>query len=214
MEPAMNVDVTCPNCGTLYTVRRELLGKRTKCTKCGNAFVIAEGPTAKSAGSAEAPPPSAPNLFPEIKTVTGEPAAAPQLTAAPVVRASPVPQPAAVSSVHGAAVATPRFPALQIVARICEVLAAIMAGLAVLYPLFRLTGMSFARRVGEPTSAFIRLIVEYGVPIFFLLTYALMFLYFAQLIRLGLQIEKNTRETHRACRELADHLGGIEREHQ
>jgi len=41
---------------------------------------------------------------------------------------------------------------------------------------------------------------------------ALMFLFVSQAIRLGLQIEQNTRETQQACRQLADHLTAIQTE--
>src|SRR5438552_1590050 len=54
----MTIDAPCPNCGTIYTVRRDLLGKRTKCTRCGTPFVIAEMAPAQAAPASPPPTPS------------------------------------------------------------------------------------------------------------------------------------------------------------
>jgi hypothetical protein len=53
-------------------------------------------------------------------------------------------------------------------------------------------------------------IVPYGSAIVSLLVSAIVFFFVAQLIRLVLQVEQNTRETSVACRQLVDHLCGIE----
>jgi hypothetical protein len=42
----MNVDVACPFCSTVFTVRRELLGKRAKCVTCKKPFVLCDAGTA------------------------------------------------------------------------------------------------------------------------------------------------------------------------
>src|SRR6478672_4756797 len=54
----MTIDTICPDCGTLYTLRRELLGKRTKCTRCGGHFIITEAPAAAAPSPRPAPAPT------------------------------------------------------------------------------------------------------------------------------------------------------------
>jgi len=203
----MNVDVPCPSCGTQFTVRRELLGKRTKCPKCGHAFVIAEAAAAKPAVSAEPSATVPPAIFPEIKTAP--PAEA--LTAAQVAI-----QPAATRRVPNrvgedalsvaSRPATPRFHALRMVARAYEIMAVLTFAIGVI--LVVVLFVMIIQRPGE----ILAVLFTIGLPIFWTLASALMFLFFAQSIRLGLQVEENTREAHRACRELADHLCGIESE--
>src|SRR5262245_44566033 len=123
----MNVDILCPQCSTLFTVRRELLGKRTKCTRCGTAFVIAE-PAATSGIMPKAEPtapPVQPVVFPDFGTARPfEPAPGPfaaPLASAPVMGGTQVaPAEFAVSERP----ASPRrFPFLRTVARAYEVLA-------------------------------------------------------------------------------------------
>src|SRR5262245_56717082 len=66
----MTIDTTCPNCGTLYTLRRELIGKHTKCTRCGTHFTITETahvPTPAAAPVAPATPPPQP-VYTDIPT--------------------------------------------------------------------------------------------------------------------------------------------------
>src|SRR5690349_897903 len=202
----MTIDAPCPNCGTLYTVRRDLIGKRTKCTRCGMPFVIAEmAPTqAPPAG----PPPSAEAAPTPQEAFTGIPTHLP-----PIMHA---PQPGTPTSVVTSAPArevlgfesnrsNPRFPAMRIVARSCEITAAIVLLLAVVLLLdffYRLLSPS-ADLLG-PSPATI------GIAFFGALSMALMLLFAAQSIRLGLQIEQHTRESSEACRQLAEHLCAIQ----
>src|SRR2546430_2234054 len=61
----MTIDAPCPNCGTVYTIRRELIGKRTKCTRCGTPFVISEVPPTQAPPTSPPPPPEQ-GLFTDI----------------------------------------------------------------------------------------------------------------------------------------------------
>lgn len=38
----MQVSTSCPNCSTRFQVSNTVIGKRTRCTKCGKPFVLAE----------------------------------------------------------------------------------------------------------------------------------------------------------------------------
>jgi hypothetical protein len=220
----MNVDILCPQCGTLFTVRRDLLGKRTKCIKCGTMFVIAE-PPAGSAPRVAAPTttptaPAPPPLPSSLKASQMPAAELPEIVTTP--RLAPIPPPPI--DVHrpaptaesfpphefaGAAaeVAAPRFTILYFVARVYEVLAILALVAAALLLL-----LSLAAVVMNPTATVLPTLMAMGLSVFWAMMAAVMFALMAQSIRLGLQIEQNTRETRLACERLAEHLSGIEHE--
>jgi predicted Zn finger-like uncharacterized protein len=199
----MTIDAPCPNCGTIYTVRRELIGKRTKCTRCGTPFTITEMP-APQAPAASAPPSPEQSPIPDIPlhqlhtpraTAPEDPAIHPR------------------SAPHSSAgeffgfeqdKLRPRFPALRMVARAYEIMALIVLiiGACLL--------IVFVVAVVQQPSAIVAAIISSGMGFFTAIATALMFLFVSQAIRLGLQIEQNTRETQQACRQLADHLTAIE----
>src|SRR3954453_8698673 len=122
----MTIDASCPNCGTLYTVRRELIGKRTKCTRCGAHFVIAEAP----ASAPRPAPESAPS--PE-EAFTGIPTHLPP-TAHAVTPAPSPPRPERTGELFGfeSNSSQPRFPAMRIVARAYEIMAIVVLAIAAL----------------------------------------------------------------------------------
>ena len=101
----------------------------------------------------------------------------------------------------------PRFAILQIVARFYEVLAVLALVGAVVSLL-----LLFAAVLMNPAGEILRTVMAIGLSIVWAVMAAMMFLFMAQTIRLGLQVERNTRETRRACERLAEHLGGIEHE--
>jgi hypothetical protein len=95
---------------------------------------------------------------------------------------------------------------LRFVALAYEILAGISILIAVaLLVFFFITAISRPENV---LSAFFAT----GLAILWAIIIAISLLASAQMIRLVLQMEKNTRETHRACRQLADHLCSIETE--
>jgi hypothetical protein len=200
----MNVDIYCPQCGTLFTVRRELLGKRTKCTRCGGAFIIAE-PAATSGiiPKVEPPaPPAQPVVFPDLGSAARHGAAPPPFVAPP-------------SPAGGGTHAPPaehrdtnprRFPFLRLVARAYEVLAIF----AVIIAAFQFIA-AVAIIIRNPGSALV-VIPPSVVTVFAMAAAAVTLVFAAQMIRLALQVEQNTRETRDACQQLAAHLGGIEHE--
>jgi hypothetical protein len=59
-------------------------------------------------------------------------------------------------------------------------------------------------------NAILAVLISSGMVCVWGLATALMCLFFSQVTRLFLQIEQNTRETHEACRQLADHLCAIQ----
>jgi hypothetical protein len=207
----MTIDTPCPQCGTVFTVRRELVGKRTKCIRCGAAFTIAEMPTAAApprpnvASAADAPAQPAVNYFPEIEPPP-EIAPAPRVTAEPTRRTAP--QPASTREFFGFEpdASQPRFPALKMVARAYEILAIVVLAFAAVMMVIFLVAV-----IGNP-AAILAAIFGSGLVFFWSLVVAISLLATAQVIRLALQIEKNTREAQLACRQLADHLTAIETE--
>lgn len=205
----MNIDVFCPNCGTLFTVRRDVLGKKTKCTKCGTVFVIAE-PVA-AAAPMPAPPPLL-DQFPEIDM--SAPAPAPRRATQPNSRANF--DQFTSGEFFGFEVEAskkPRFPALRIVAKFYEILAILVLAFAALLLLMFFIGFLIAV-TKEPENGFQYIrgaIAASGIMFFWVTMLAVGLLFIAQLIRLALQVEQNTRETRDACQQLADHLCDIER---
>jgi hypothetical protein len=196
----MTIDAPCPNCGTIYTVRRELIGKRTKCTRCGTPFIITEVAPAPSRPAAPPPPPEQ-VLFSDIPL---HPSYAPH--SVPPTSEQPPPNRNNTGELFGFErdQSRPRFPALRIVARAYEVMAGIVLVIAVgALVLFLFTV------IREPSSFFAAL-VSSGFAFFWMVAMSLMFLFISQAIRLGLQIEQNTRETGEACRQLTDHLTAIQ----
>jgi predicted Zn finger-like uncharacterized protein len=202
----MTIDATCPNCGTLYTLRSELLGKRTKCTRCGTHFTITETPHVPT------PPPAAPTAppAPPQPVYTDIPTHLPHIT-----RTTPTASPEPAATTHRGAgeffgfeqdKSQPHFPALRIIARAYEIMAVIVLIIAaVMLVIF------FVQVIAAPKAILVA-IMSTGFAAFWLVATSLMFLFVAQAIRLGLQIEQNTRETQHACRQLAEHFSAIQHE--
>ena len=199
----MTIDASCPNCGTVFTLRRELIGKRTKCTRCGTPFVISETP-ARSISSA-GPPPSPDQGIPDIPLHQLH---APHPTYS--AEAFETPHPSRPRSFAHEFFpfeqdkSRPRFPAMRIVARAYEIMAVIILAIAAC-----LLIVFFIAVIREPRSILAALF-SYGFAFFWATGIALSLLFISQAIRLGLQIEQNTRETQQACRQLADHLCAIQ----
>ncbi len=202
----MNIDITCPQCGTVYTVGSEVVGKRTKCVRCGTGFTILEPAT-----SATSPPAAATSQSPNIPAAA-PPAAAPQdIPAFPQVVTEPPPRitprtAAAPTHFYSHEPATPQFPVLRFIALAYEILAgAVMLIAVVLFVFFLLTAIS------QP-DAILGALLATGLSFFWAILISVSLLAGAQTIRLVLQMEKNTRETQKACRQLADHLCSINTE--
>jgi hypothetical protein len=98
----------------------------------------------------------------------------------------------------------PSFPALRIVARSYEVLAVIVIVVAAI-----MFAAMATRVIFNPEDIF-AVILASGLTFLWTVATAITLLFFAQGIRLGLQVEQNTRETSVACRQLAEHLCAIE----
>jgi hypothetical protein len=202
----MTIDAPCPNCGTIYTVRRELVGKRTKCTRCGTPFAIAEmapaqAPAASSPPSASPSPSPDQGLFADIPIHQSfSPHAIP-----PAAEQAP-PRSSAAREFIGFEqdVIRPRFPAMRIVARAYEIMAVIVLVIAACLFIVFLVGV-----IREPQAILLAMLSS-GLLFGFAFATALMLLFAAQSIRLSLQIEQNTRETGEACRQLAEHLCAIQ----
>jgi hypothetical protein len=201
----MNADVRCPQCGALFTVRREVLGKRTKCTRCGAAFTLVEP------AAAPPPPPIAPaappaaDYFPDMQPP-------PEISVAAPVASDPSPRPAgrwaSSRELFGFEVdaGPPRFSALRPLARGYEILAVFVLIFAAFLFVMLVVGL-----IRNP-DAWLAVIFGSGLTFFWATLVAMSLLVFAQAIRLALAIEQNTRSTQQACKQLADHLCAIETE--
>jgi hypothetical protein len=198
----MTTDAPCPSCGTIYTVRRELIGKRTKCTRCGTPFVITEVPPTQAPPTSPPPPPEQ-GLFTDIPV---HPSYSPH--AMPAAEGRVAPRRSSAREFFGFEQDTsrPRFPAMRLVARAYEIMAVIILVIAA-----GLLVVLFAAVIREP-RAILAALLSYGFALFWATGIALSLLFVSQAIRLGLQIEQNTRETQQACRQLADHLTAIQTE--
>lgn len=202
----MTIDTICPDCGTLYTLRRELLGKRTKCTRCGGHFIITE------AAAAAAPQPTV-----RAQTAAQHPQEAfagipthlpPPTPTAPTISTASTPHVERPAEFFGfeAVASQPRFPAMRMVARAYEIMAIVVLAVAALLLLVFLVVV-----VSDPSNWFAAMISS-GMTFAAAFAIALMLLFAAQAIRLGLQIEQNTRESAQACRQLAEHFSAIQHE--
>lgn len=234
----MNVDILCPQCGTLFTVRRDLLGKRTKCTRCGTGFVIAEA-AATGAAPAVGPAPPASGFSPVIgptptagvgqvgSTAPVPPLAFPEFvppqaqdTFLPPIGGHPIGVPPVQPAAGGGAPSfpaspphagdrgalRPRFQFVRLMARMYEVLAILALCMAAAQFIMMIVN---AMRTPERALA---TIFASGFLIFWTAAAVVTFLFVAQMIRLILQVEQNTRTTSEACQRLADHLCSIEHE--
>jgi predicted Zn finger-like uncharacterized protein len=197
---SMTIDAPCPNCGTIYTVRRELIGKRTKCTRCGTPFVIAEVPPTQ-APPASPPPPPEQGLFADIPI---HPSYAPHTAPPAAEQAGPGRRSAHDSFGFEDNNSQPRYTALKMVARGYEVLAILILIIAVVALV-----IGIVRVILDP-HAIVAVLVSSGMMFVWGLATALMCLFFSQVTRLALQVEQNTRDTAQACRQLADHLTAIQ----
>ena len=92
------------------------------------------------------------------------------------------------------------------VARAYEIMAVVVLAFAALLLVLLLIAV-----IREP-SAWLAAMLSFGVMFASAFVTALMFLFAAQAIRLGLQIEQNTRETQQSCRQLAEHFSAIQHE--
>jgi predicted Zn finger-like uncharacterized protein len=204
----MTIDAPCPNCGTIYTVRRELIGKRTKCTRCGTPFVITETPAVPAPATSPPPPPSsAPSLEPDAglyadipihQSYAAHPIPPVAGTAVPSRSAAPTPD----SLEHGKP--APTFSVIKMVAKGYEILAIIIAIFAVV-----MLVLGIVRIIMSPSSV-LAVLLSVGMMCVWAVVSALMCLFVSQVVRLFLQIEQNTRESSQACRQLAEHFGGIQ----
>jgi hypothetical protein len=219
----MNIDVPCPNCGTVFTLRRDLIGKRTKCTRCGTPFMITEPPAAQSPSrqapespqqvsysdlpahlAAPAPPQEQFAGIPTHLPVGPPPISAPQSpTAQRQQTAHRVPATQFQTQSNRSASG---FPAMRLLARAYEVFALL------LFFVFLVCFIVFLVSAITKSTTFLAALMNWGIPSFATLISGLMVLVAAETIRVSLRIEQNTRETQIACRQLADHLCSIETE--
>jgi predicted Zn finger-like uncharacterized protein len=194
----MTIGITCPNCGALFSVQRELVGKKARCTRCGTQFVISEPPPHPSPGATTSwsEQPFAPAPPPQTEPAHGSARRATRF----------------IGRIFGfeSNQSQPRFPAMRMVARSYEILAVvILVVAAVLLLLLVIHCIKLIAETGDLLEV-IPYLLGSGMGFVWAFAAALMLLFISQAIRLGLQIEQNTRETQAACRQLADHLSAIE----
>ena len=199
----MNVDVRCPACRSCFTVPTTVLGKRTKCTKCGERFELTAVTTSEDdlAGLDEIG-----NDF--WNSSVGESAVPPP----PIAQSSfdagheSVSKSDVDSSVAASARSGKRqFSALRFVASFYELMSFIIAIVGVLAVV-----ASVVLYASESTSifqpSFSEWLIGTLIAIFCMSMIVTGLLFIAQLIRLALQVEENTFEAREACRRIAKSL--------
>lgn len=130
----------------------------------------------------------------------------PQITTEPMSRTATAPPPTFFGEESHSA--QPRFAVLRMVARGYEILAVLVLAFAAVVLLMFIIAV-----VKQPTpDVIVAAVLSTGLAFFWATLIAISLLAFAQAIRLALAIEENTRQTHQACRQLADHLCAIETE--
>jgi predicted Zn finger-like uncharacterized protein len=198
----MNVQVPCPNCGTVFTVRNELIGKRSKCPKCATVFTLTA--PAGNVSASNAPPEPLASIIPHAHSTSGSSAAAPAINFAPASSPSRADPPIGEISSIERQPSRPRFSALRAVAKAYEIMAIIVLVVAAVLLVMLVVA------VATKPSAFVAALLTSGVTIFWAAVAAVTLLFAAQMIRLWLQVEQNTYDTRVACRRLANHLCSVE----
>ncbi len=198
----MQVPTACPHCSARFQVSQAVIGKRTRCTKCGERFVLAETAAAPAPvrKEPEKPKPSGidsleAELDEALKT-RSDSAHTPPIPPSPPPFIADEDKQATIftSDEHrtqsAPAVVSRSYLALRIIARALELLAIILAILFVIFIAVRLNEYSeIATRTSQDTNRLLYDLFEAGVAI----GLVILFLCFvANIIRLGIQIERNT----------------------
>lgn len=220
----MLVETRCPHCGTGFEVPSKVLAKRTRCTKCGEPFVIeaytpspeelaaTERLFASHADEADVSP--GPPPFVERERIEHQPedaAASAEAISVIQLRHRPTPK------------VSRDWPLLKAFCLVLEVLAAI--GLLVLVAMLVLTVVAAIAAYDSNLTISDRVFGVAGTLAGFLigLLVLVFFLVVPQLVRLAIRVEQNTfesKESHRQAlatlaniqSELAD-ARGVDRQH-
>ncbi len=199
----MHVATACPHCSARFQVAQAVIGKRTRCTKCGKPFVLSEctptppvtsrnpsvsksvskadsidsdfeGSTPEQINTAQAPPvPSTPPDF-ENENVGID---ANTFDVENNWQRKPVP-------------VSREYRALRVIARILEVLAIVLFVLLIIAIAF--ASYEYSRQSNQTALDLSHFIGEILVACFAVGLVNLTLFFFANMIRLNIQIERNT----------------------
>lgn len=218
-EPAEAiVTARCPHCGAGHPVREQVLGRLAKCTACEQRFVLRKeeppaepppvttpGPPAAAEHRPSAPSPPPPPVAPPTAP-TAEAPEPPPFAPAPGLEAPPpfLAPPPARSAAEPAAFEVPPPPTpcrvLGLAARSAEVFAVV--GL-ILGTLWCVVLMIVALAQVTDTAQLVATIATLGALWLWVVSGSVLLVLTAQWVRLGLHVERHTRETAAACRALA-----------
>lgn len=186
MTAAAPIDFSCP-CGKSLKAKPHAAGRSLRCPGCGNAVMVPEGQSGPRQNDADFPWFNGPVTFMgDAAQIAGpaDPVAAQM--ARPTVR---------IAAHESSLPPTRSYPAMEIIARVCRILAGLVAVLA----LFAIVaGIVFAVKTSDPSFA----IGVVPMGLLGLLT-ALGLLMTAESIKLGIDIQANTLATAHAARRAA-----------
>lgn len=196
---SMQIQCQCPHCSTTFKVPERVLGKRTKCTKCGEQFELIQyestpSTRAENAASEEA---AAFQNWTNVDIDTGNESSAAGMPLPPAVIPTTVqnklgPIEFAVQPALSDRTGARRFRALRFICAFIEITAAIIAIAVFAMGLLLLLTI---RAIPDATAADVWRIVFECLQVWFVggITVAVV-LAFSQSVRLFLQIEQNTFE--------------------
>jgi hypothetical protein len=202
----MNVDVRCPACSAYFSVPTTVLGKRTKCTKCGERFELTAAPPSESDHSG----------FDDI-VIEEEAIASSKTDSVPPPPISPPQFDSRIQPTHdveadallaraSSRTGTRTFMALRFVARFYEIMAIVVAQIGIIVLVLSLVGFISRSDVIIESGLLWDLMVATALTAFWMAMTVTGLLFVAQINRLALQVEENTYESRKAFQRIASSL--------
>lgn len=199
----MNVDVRCPACSAYFSVPTTVLGKRTKCTKCGERFELTAAPPSESdlTGFDDIVIEEAATADVKTDSVPPPPISPPQFDSG--IRPAHDVEGDALVAPASTRTGTRTFMALRIVARFYEILAIIVAAVGILVLVLAFVAIVTDDSPISRTTSVWQWFVTTGMTAFWTAMTVTGLLFVAQIIRLALQVEENTYESRKAFQRIA-----------
>lgn len=214
----MQVFTACPHCSAKFQVSKTVIGKRTRCTKCSEAFVLTESPASSSKERQGARKPQ--TETDPIDAISNEP---PQNRAGPA-SIPPVPPPS--PNFNDEIASTPiiktnngeydqfrpfsvtrNYLALRFIARTLEIIGIVLIVLLVLA--IAITIYDYSRITEHTSEQLIGLLGEiFGMSLAVGIMNLVLF-FFSNSIRLAIQIERNTHQSQERLQDLSNQVIGL-----
>ena len=215
----MQVPTACPHCSARFQVAQAVIGKRTRCTKCGEPFVLSESPAAPAstgASSETRPVAKAHSVdfdFDEPVPDRNHTAHAPPIPPAPPDFGNEnlgIDANAFEVEDRGQRKSTSvsrEYRALRTIARILEILAIIFVALLVIAIVFAI--YAYAKQTSPTTQDLTALVIVILQMSFTVGVVDLCLLFISNFIRLNIQIERNTFNSQERAQGLSAQLAAL-----